>query len=127
MGKKVFLWFIIVLASSSCAFADPTLKGCAAKKYSIEKEHEYARQYNNLDQEKSLEKALKDNIAHCDDAKLNAERQRKIAEKSKKVSEREAELNAAKSNGNQEKIKKKTEKLEKAKQVLKEATEQLNR
>lgn len=127
MGKKLFLGLIIMFASLSYAFADPTLKGCAAKKQSIETELEYARQYNNLYRAKSLEKALKENIEHCDDAKLNVERQRKVAEKTRKVSEREAELNAAKAYGNQKKIAQKTEKLEKAKQELKEAKDELNR
>lgn len=127
MRKKSLLSLIVVFASLSYAFADPTLKGCAAKKQSIENELEYARQYNNIYRAKRLEKALEENIAHCDDIKLNAERQRKIAEKTRKVSEREAELNAAKANGDQKKIVKKTEKLQKAKQELKEAKELLNR
>lgn len=127
MGIKLLLSLIVVFGSLTNAFADPTLKGCAAKKHSIESELENARQYNNIYKVKRLEKALKENIAHCDDAKLNAERQQKIAEKTRKVSEREAELNAVKENGDQKKIAKKTEKLEKAKQELKEAKEQLNR
>lgn len=127
MGKKLFLSFVIVFATLTSAFADPTLKGCAAKKQSIETELEYARQYNNIYRAKRLEKALEENIAHCDDMKLNAERQRKIAEKIRKVSEREAELNAAKANSDQKKIAKKTEKLQKAKRELEDAKNELNR
>lgn len=127
MANRILFCFLILLSSLSLAAAEPALKGCAAKKKSIEHQLEYARQYNNLYQVKGLEQALKDNIASCDDAKLTAERKRKVAEKTRKVSEREAELTAVKTSGNKDKIAKKTEKLEKAKQELKDAQDELNR
>lgn len=126
MCKKLLFSLIVVFASLSNVFAGSTLKGCAAKKQSIATELEYAHQYNNIYKAKRLEKALKENIAHCDDAKLNAERQQKIAEKTRKVAEREAELIAAKANGDQNKIAQKTEKLENAKLELNKAKEELN-
>ena len=127
MKTKLFLALPLVFITFSFAHAEPALKGCAAKKHSIETQLDYARKYNNSYQIIGLEKALKDVSENCTDEKLRAERKAKISEKMRKVSEREAELNNAKAQGKQKKITKKMEKLEKAKQELKEAQDELNR
>ena len=127
MKTKLFLALPLVFITFSFAHAEPALKGCAAKKHSIETQLDYARKYNNSYQIIGLEKALKDVSENCTDEKLRAERKAKISEKTRKVSEREAELNDAKAQGKQKKITKKMEKLEKAKQELKEAQDELNR
>lgn len=127
MKTKLFSALPLVFITFSFAHAEPALKGCAAKKHSIETQLDYARKYNNSYQIIGLEKALKDVSENCTDEKLRAERKAKISEKTRKVSEREAELNDAKAQGNRKKITKKMEKLEKAKQELKEAQDELNR
>ena len=127
MKRKLFLALPLVFLTFSFAHAEPALKGCAAKKHSIEMQLDYARKYNNSHQIIGLEKALKDVAENCTDEKLREERKAKISEKTRKVSEREAELNDAKAKGNTKKITKKMEKLEKAKQELKEAQDELNR
>ncbi len=127
MKTKLFLALPLVFITFSFAHAEPALKGCAAKKHSIETQLDYARKYNNSYQIIGLEKALKDVSENCTDEKLRAERKAKISEKTRKVSEREAELNDAKAQGNRKKTTKKMEKLEKAKQELKEAQDELNR
>lgn len=127
MKTKLFLALPLVFLTFSFAHAEPALKGCAAKKHSIETQLDYARKYNNSYQIIGLEKALKDVSENCTDEKLRAERKAKISEKMRKVSEREAELNDAKAQGNRKKTTKKMEKLEKAKQELKEAQDELNR
>lgn len=127
MKTKLFLALPLVFLTFSFAHAEPALKGCAAKKHSIETQLDYARKYNNSYQIIGLEKALKDVSENCTDEKLRAERKAKISEKMRKVSEKEAELNDAKAQGKQKKITKKMEKLEKAKQELKEAQDELNR
>ncbi|CAM1645793.1 DUF1090 domain-containing protein [Bartonella apihabitans] len=127
MKTKLFLALPLVFITFSFAHAEPALKGCAAKKHSIETQLDYARKYNNSYQINGLEKALKDVSENCTDEKLRAERKAKMSEKTRKVSEREAELNDAKAQGNRKKITKKMEKLEKAKQELKEAQDELNR
>ncbi len=127
MKTKLFLALPLVFITFSFAHAEPALKGCAAKKHSIETQLDYARKYNNSYQIIGLEKALKDVSENCTDEKLRAERKAKISEKTRKVSEREAELNDAKAQGKRKKITKKMEKLEKAKQELKEAQDELNR
>ena len=127
MKKTLCLILPIAFFSFSSAYAESTLKGCAAKKHSIETQLEYARKYNNNGQIKGLEKALQDNIKNCDDEKLASERKQKIEEKMKKVSEREGELEDAKAKGDQKKIARKKEKLEKAKQELKDARDELRK
>jgi len=127
MKTELFLALPLVFITFSFAHAEPALKGCAAKKHSIETQLDYARKCNNSYQIIGLEKALKDVSENCTDEKLRAERKAKISEKTRKVSEREAELNDAKAQGNRKKITKKMEKLEKAKQELKEAQNELNR
>lgn len=125
--KDALFDFTYRFFSFSSAYAESTLKGCAAKKHRIETQLEYARKYNNNGQIKGLEKALQDNIKNCDDEKLVSERKQKIEEKMKKVSEREGELNEAKAKGDQNKIARKKEKLEKAKQELKDAQDELRK
>ncbi|MBH9975388.1 MULTISPECIES: DUF1090 domain-containing protein [Bartonella] len=127
MKTRLCLIIPVALFSFSYAYGEPALKGCAAKKHSIETQLQHARQYNNKHQIKGLEKALEDNIENCDDKKLAAERKQKITERMNKVSEREAELNEAKARGDAKKISRKAEKLEKAKQELKAAQEELDR
>ncbi|WP_295732529.1 DUF1090 domain-containing protein [uncultured Bartonella sp.] len=127
MKKTLCLILPIAFFSFSSAYAESTLKGCAAKKHSIETQLEYARKYNNNGQIKGLEKALQDNIKNCDDEKLASERKQKIKEKMKKVSERERELNDAKLKGDQKKLSRKAAKVEKAKQELSDAQDELEK
>lgn len=103
------------------------LKGCAAKKQDIETQLKYAQSRGNTHGIKGLEKALKENIAKCNDSSLKYEREQKVLEKQRKVSKLELELQKEKQKGDTRKIMKKQTKLQNAQQELKEAKSQLSR
>ncbi|MEG1695931.1 MAG: DUF1090 domain-containing protein [Acinetobacter sp.] len=103
------------------------LKGCAAKKQDIETQLKYAQSRGNTHEIKGLEKALKENIAKCNDSSLKYEREQKVLEKQRKVSKLELELQKEKEKGDARKIMKKQTKLQNAQQELKEAKSQLSR
>ena len=103
------------------------LKGCAAKKQDIETQLKYAQSRGNTYDNKGLEKALKENIAQCNDSSLKYEREQKVLEKQRKVSKLELELQKEKEKGDTRKIMKKQTKLQNAQQELKEAKSQLSR
>ena len=103
------------------------LKGCAAKKQDIETQLKYAQSHGNTHEIKGLEKALKENIAKCNDSSLKYEREQKVLEKQRKVSKLELELQKEKEKGDTRKIMKKQTKLQNAQQELKEAKSQLSR
>ncbi|MFJ1302413.1 DUF1090 domain-containing protein [Pseudomonadota bacterium AL_CKDN230030165-1A_HGKHYDSX7] len=103
---------------STAAFAQESpLRGCAAKKQSIERELTHAREHGNSNRVRGLEKALAA-AQNCDDASLQREREDKIREAEKKVREREEELAEEKSEG-------KRKDIQKAERKLKEAQEEL--
>ena len=103
------------------------LKGCAAKKQDIETQLKYAQSRGNTHEIKGLGKALKENIAQCNDSSLKYEREQKVLEKQRKVSKLELELQKEKEKGDARKIMKKQTKLQNAQQELKEAKSQLSR
>ncbi|EJF88663.1 DUF1090 domain-containing protein [Bartonella tamiae] len=127
MIKKILLSGVMVLALGHVASAQPALKGCAAKQKDIQTQLDYARKYNNKYEISGLEKALKENMRHCTDAKLTEKRQEKVAEKRQKVLKREAELSEAKAKGNPKKIEKKIKKLNEAKRELDSAKANLDK
>ena len=91
------------------------------KQQEIQKQIDEARAHKNQNRVDGLEKALRENKAHCTDAGLKAENQKRVEEKREKVAEREQELKEVQAKGDHEKIIKKQQKLEEAKSELKEA------
>lgn len=112
---------IPALLFTSASFAAPQPESCATKQQEIQKQIDEARLHKNQNRIEGLEKALRENKAHCTDAGLKAENQKRIDEQRKKVSEREQELKEAQAKGDHDKIIKKQQKLEEAQSELKHA------
>ncbi|WP_202743777.1 DUF1090 domain-containing protein [Acinetobacter calcoaceticus] len=104
-----------------------TLTGCAAKKHDIETQLKYAQTRDATHEIKGLSKALRHNMAECDDADLELKKEQKVLEKQKKVEKIELELQKANDAVNLVKINKKQIKLEHAQQELNEEKANLNR
>jgi len=87
-----------------CALMAPMLAaaqtgGCDAKRESLEKEIAYARAHGNAKRVDGLETALKQMNAHCTEASLRRDSERKIASAQKHLDERERDLQEAKAQG----------------------------
>lgn len=72
-----------------------------------------------------LEKALRENIAHCSDESLAKAREGKILSAKQKLAEREKDLHAAEQKGDAKKIAQRKAKLDEARQELSEAEKPL--
>ncbi|TQI82378.1 uncharacterized protein DUF1090 [Serratia fonticola] len=103
------------------AFSQAAVETCATKAQDIQTQIDYATQHGNTHRVAGLEKALSEVQAHCTEAGLAADRQKKIAEKQSKVAEREQELKEAQQTGKADKIAKKQKKLAEAQAELKAA------
>lgn len=115
------LTLVPALLFTTAAFATPQPESCVTKQQEIQKQIDEARAHKNQNRVDGLEKALRENKAHCTDAGLKAENQKRVEEKREKVAEREQELKEVQAKGDHEKIIKKQQKLEEAKSELKEA------
>ncbi|AFE60205.1 DUF1090 domain-containing protein [Rahnella sp. WP5] len=115
------LTLVPALLFTTAAFAAPQPESCVTKQQEIQKQIDEARAHKNQNRVDGLEKALRENKAHCTDAGLKAENQKRVEEKREKVAEREQELKEVQAKGDHEKIIKKQQKLEEAKSELKEA------
>lgn len=116
--KSLFV-FTTLYISMTTLHAE-ALKGCAAKKQAIETQLKYAQARGNSHEISGLEKALIENTSHCNNFKLQQDRDKKILEKQAKVAKAEVELRQAKESGKIIKIIKKREKLNEAQQELHE-------
>ncbi|MBF8754330.1 DUF1090 domain-containing protein [Pseudomonas guariconensis] len=117
----------LATGTAQAAQPDPGLTGCAAKRSAIENQLEYARKHNNWGEIRGLEKALKENAAHCTDASLKQQREAKIAEAKAEVVERKADLVEAQAKGDKDKITKRERKLAESEAELKQAELELNK
>nr|WP_232829645.1 DUF1090 domain-containing protein [Rahnella sp. NRRL B-41462] len=115
------LTLVPALLFTTATFAAPQPESCVTKQQEIQKQIDEARAHKNQNRVDGLEKALRENKAHCTDAGLKAENQKRVEEKREKVAEREQELKEVQAKGDHEKIIKKQQKLEEAKSELKEA------
>lgn len=95
--------------------------GCVTKAHNIQQQIDYATQHGNTQRVDGLKKALSEVQAHCTEASLQADRQKKIEVKQSKVTERQQELKAAQQSGNPDKVAKKQLKLTQAEAELKQA------
>jgi hypothetical protein len=109
------------LLFTTASFAASQPESCVTKQHEIQKQIDEARAHNNQNRVDGLEKALRENKAHCTDAGLQADKQKRIEEKREKVAEREQELKEAQAKGDHDKVIKKQQKLDEAKSELKEA------
>ena len=109
------------LLFTTASFAAPQPETCVTKQHEIQKQIDEARAHKNQNRVNGLEKALRENKAHCTDAGLTAENEKRVEEKREKVSEREQELKEAQAKGDHDKIVKKQQKLQEAQAELKQA------
>jgi hypothetical protein len=108
--------------------ADATaLKGCDAKKANLQTQIDYAREHNNSHQQAGLQKALDEVNAHCTDASLRQEREKKVAEAKHEVAERQADLAEATKKGDTDKISKRQAKLAESQKELQDAMGELDK
>ena len=115
------LTLVPALLFTTAALAAPQPESCVTKQQEIQKQIDEARSHNNQNRIDGLDKALRENKAHCTDAGLKAENQKRVEEKREKVAEREQELKEAQAKGDHDKIIKKQQKLEEARSELKHA------
>ena len=113
----------IVIAATASAQAETG--GCAIKKQELQKQIDYARQFNNYNRVRGLETALKEVELHCTDAAVEAKQKADVDERRAEVAKSQAELDKAKISGDARKIDQKTEKLQKARQKLQDAKQKL--
>ncbi|MBF8778886.1 DUF1090 domain-containing protein [Pseudomonas fulva] len=125
----LFLACAWCLSAGSLQAAQPApgLSGCAAKQDSIRKEIEMARERGHLFKIAGLEKALKENQAHCTDDSLRAARQADVRKAEQEIREREADLAEARAKGDADKIAKRERKLAESRQELEQARQALDK
>lgn len=116
------------LLSPLALAADPgALKGCAAKKFELQTQIDQAKAHNNTHQQAGLQTALDQVNAHCTDASLRQQREKKIAAAKHEVSEREADLATATKKGDHDKIGKRQAKLDESRKELQNAKAELDK
>lgn len=126
--SSLLLVTLVGLGAASLQAAEPApgLKGCEAKRDAIEKEIQYAKDRGLLFKVAGLQKALKENQAHCTDDGLRQSRQAEVRKAQAEIEQREADLAAAQAKGDVKKIEKRRQKLDEARTELETATRQLN-
>lgn len=120
-------WVILTSFIAFCgapSFAATPSSACEAKRAHIEAKIVEAKARGQQQEVAGLEKALRENIAHCSDASLAKERESKILSAKQKVAEREKDLREAEHDA--KKITKRKAKLDEARQELLEAEKPLN-
>lgn len=127
--SSLLLVTLMGLGATSLQAAEPApdLTGCEAKRDAIEKEIQYAKDRGLLFKVSGLQKALKENQAHCTDAGLRQSREAEVRKAQAEIEEREADLAAAQAKGDAQKIEKRRQKLEEARAELEAAKRQLDR
>ena len=103
------------------SFATTPISACEAKRANIEAQIVEAKARGQQQKVAGLEKALRENTAHCSDAALAKAREDKILQAKQKVAEREKDLREAEQKGDAKKIAKRKAKLDEARQELSEA------
>ncbi|MGO4395771.1 DUF1090 domain-containing protein [Variovorax sp. M-6] len=125
MKTQSFLLAAVLVSSPAWAAPEPAAGGtCQAKREEISRNLDEARAKGQKQRVRGLEHALSEVDAHCSDAKLQAEQQRRIQRQEEAVAARERDLKEAERDGNAKKVARRKSKLleEQAKlQQLKEA------
>ena len=125
MKTLSFLLAAVLVSSSAWAAPEPAAGGtCQAKREEISRNLDEAKAKGQKQRVRGLEHALSEVDAHCSDAKLQAEQQRRIQRQEEAVAARERDLKEAERDGNAKKVARRKSKLleEQAKlQQLKDA------
>ncbi|WP_027469297.1 DUF1090 domain-containing protein [Deefgea rivuli] len=124
--KKLVICASLFALYAAPSFAAAPSSACAAKQANIEAQIVEAKARGQKQEVAGLEKALRENKAHCSDASLAKEREGKILSAKQKVVEREKDLREAEQKGDAKKIAKRKAKLDEARQELLEAEKPLN-
>ena len=94
-----FAFFTCLSATAPALAQEPALTGCAAKRQELSQQIQQAHAAGNTQQEAGLQKALRENQAHCTDASLSKQRQEKVSNAQREVTEREARFEESRSQG----------------------------
>ncbi|WP_043008967.1 DUF1090 domain-containing protein [Comamonas testosteroni] len=119
MRTSVTLIAIAVSAlAAQAALAQSAHATCEGKRAEISRDIEYAKAKGQVSRVRGLEKALRENQAHCSDAKLEQEHAARIAEQERKVEKRQRDLDDARETGKAGKITDREAKLAKERAEL---------
>ena len=101
-----------LLTASGVAFAQNAPAGpCQAKREDIHRSIEAAKAQGHKHKVRGLEKALSEVESNCSDARLEADRQKRIERQEQAVAERERDLQKAQSDGDAKKVARRQSKL----------------
>lgn len=114
MKQHIALTFVLASLSAS-AFA---ISPCQEKEQDIQREISRAEIHHNQQRIDGLNKALRQVKTSCNDSKVAADRQQRIAKQKTEIAERRRDLRKAEQKGDAEKIIQHRRKLDKAKQEL---------
>ena len=119
MRTPAHLIAILVAAMfSHAALAQTVHATCESKRADISRDIEHAKAKGQTSGVYGLEKALRENQAHCSDAKLEKEHAARIAEQERKIAERQRDLDKAREQGKASKIAEREAKLAREKAEL---------
>lgn len=117
--QKACVW-LCLLGLSAPAWSQPA--GCEAKRHEIEAQIAAAKAHGNKHRVAGLETALASNKAHCTDASLRRDAQRKVDQARQKLAEREQALQKARDEGRDaDKLADRQRKLDEARAELERA------
>lgn len=99
---------------------------CASKQTALNTQLEYAKNHNNVNRVRGLEKALDDVNRYCSNDKLEEKYKNQVKEKRDELAKREQELREAELKGDSSKIAKQSAKLDKDRTELSQAENKLS-
>lgn len=90
--------------ATHAALAQPVHATCESKRAEISRNIEHGKALGQMNRVRGLEKALRENQAHCSDAKLEQAHAAKIAEQERAVETRQRDLDEVRKTGKAGKI-----------------------
>ena len=130
---KKLVTVLAVVASLGVMASAQAAQGCAAKAAALVKQIKIAEQYGNAYKVAGLKQALAEVKAHCTDASVLADAQKKVQKLEKKLAEKrddiaevQSDLREAKAKGKADKIAKYQRKLAEKQADLREIQQELN-
>lgn len=131
MNKIKFAALPLVLALGA-GFTTVASADCSAKRASIENQIQQAQKYGNANQLAGLKRALSEVNAHCTDASVSKDAEKKVSklesklrDKQDDVREVQADLREAQAKGDAKKVAKYQSKLQEKQAEVKEITAEL--
>ncbi len=100
---------------------------CEAKRQDIQTQIEYAKAAGNSNQLAGLQTALEENTAHCTDAGLLRQQEKKVLDAKSEVSKRQTDLDKAMKKGDPDKINKRKDKLAESRKELQDEQAKLEK